>query len=52
MPRHLLEFMGRLESKMSEIKASSYITDNYLPGQAHFTKNDNYALKKCSKKGW
>jgi hypothetical protein len=44
-----LKFKGRLEVEMSKIKHQSYTTINRVLGQAYYTKNNSYALKKCFK---
>jgi hypothetical protein len=44
-----LKSKGRLEVKISKIKHQSYTTINRVMGQAHYTKNNSYALKKVLK---
>jgi hypothetical protein len=46
-----LKSKGRLEvkNKYQRYKHQSYTTINRVLGQAHYTKNDSYALKKVLK---
>jgi hypothetical protein len=44
-----LKFKGRLEVKYQRYKHQSYTTINRVLGQANYTKNNSYALKKLLK---
>jgi hypothetical protein len=44
-----LKFKGRLEVKYQRYKHQSYTPINHVLGQAHYTKNNSYALKKVLK---
>ena len=44
-----LKFKWRLDVKISKEKHHSYTADNRILGQAHYTKNDSYALEEVLK---
>ena len=48
-----LKFTGRLEIKITKDKSIKLCQYQPIPGQVHFTKNDNHALKEVLlKEGW